>query len=76
MRYEPAVGSFARFTLDDVEIHGWVVPRNRVLSLSTLAALTQRLPQLQLDGDPPVIRGNGGIRSVRNMRVRWTRTGP
>lgn len=125
MRYEPAVGSFARFTLDEVEIDGWVVPRNRVLSLSTLAAmrdpqvyadpdrfditrgdhprrhpifgagshrclgealakaeleeqlaaLTQRLPQLQLVGAPPVIRGNGGIRSVRNMRVRWPRIG-
>jgi cytochrome P450 family 103 len=121
MRYEPAVGSFARFTLEDVQIDGWIVPRNSVLSLSTLAAmrdpqlysdpdrfditradhprrhmifgagshrclgealakaeleeqlaaLTQRLPQLQLSGDPPVIRGNGGIRSVRNMQVRW-----
>jgi len=36
-----------------------------------LAALTERLPQLQLAGDPPLIRGNGGIRSVRNMQVRW-----
>ena len=36
-----------------------------------LAALTERLPQLQLVGEPPAIRGNGGIRSVRNMRVRW-----
>ncbi len=126
MRYEPAVGSFARYTLEEVEIDGWIVPRNRVLSLSTLAAmrdpqlyadpdrfditrddhprrhlifgagshrclgealakaeleeqlaaLTQRLPQLQLVGDPPVIRGNGGIRSVRNMRVRWASDGP
>jgi cytochrome P450 len=126
MRYEPAVGSFARFTLEEIEIDGWVVPPNRVLSLSTLAAmrdpqlyadpdrfditrndhprrhmvfgagshrclgealakaeleeqlaaLTQRLPQLQLAGAPPVIRGNGGIRSVRNMRVRWTLPGP
>ena len=123
MRYEPAVGSFARFTLEEIEVDGWIVPRNRVLSLSTLAAmrdpqlysepdrfditradhprrhmifgagshrclgealaraeleeqlaaLTERLPQLQLAGDPPVIRGNGGIRSVRNMRVRWER---
>jgi cytochrome P450 len=121
MRYEPAVGSFARFTLDDIEIDGWTVPRNRVLSLSTLAAmrdpqlyenpdrfdirrndhprrhvifgagahrclgealakaeleeqlaaLSARLPQLQLVGDPPLVRGNGGIRSVWNMRVRW-----
>jgi len=122
MRYEPAVGSFARFTLEEVEMDGWIVPSNRVLSLSTLAAmrdpqlyadpdrfditrtdhprrhmifgagshrclgealakaeleeqlaaLAQRLPQLRLVGEPPTIRGNGGIRSVRNMRVRWT----
>jgi cytochrome P450 len=121
MRFEPAVGSFARFTLDEVDLDGWIVPRNRVLSLSTLAAmrdpqlyadpdrfditrvdhpkrhmifgagshrclgealakaeleeqlaaLAERLPQLQLMGEPPAIRGNGGIRSVRNMRVRW-----
>ena len=42
MRYEPAVGSFARFTLEEVEIDGWIVPRNRVLSLSTLAAMRDR----------------------------------
>jgi cytochrome P450 len=123
MRYEPAVGSFPRFTLEDIDLDGWTVPRNRVLSLSTLSAmrdpqlyadpdrfdirradhprrhmifgagshrclgealakaeleeqlvaLTTRIPQLQLVGDPPLIRGNGGIRSVRNMRVRWDR---
>jgi cytochrome P450 family 103 len=121
MRYEPAVGSFARVTLEEIEMDGWTVPRNRVLSLSTLsamrdpqlysdpdrfdirrsdhprrhmifgagshrclgealakaeleeqlAALTARVPQLQLVGEPPSVRGNGGIRSVRNMRVRW-----
>jgi hypothetical protein len=122
MRYEPAVGSFARFTLEEIDIDGWTVPRNRVLSLSMLAAmrdpqlyadpdrfdirrsdhprrhvifgagshrclgealakaeleeqlaaLTARVPRLQLVGDPPVVRGSGGIRSVRNMRVRWS----
>jgi cytochrome P450 family 103 len=122
MRYEPAVGSFARFTLEDIDMDGWTVPRNNVLSLSTLAAmrdpqlyadpdrfdirrsdhprrhpifgagshrclgealakaeleeqlaaLAARVPQLQLLGDPPLVRGNGGIRSVRNMRVRWS----
>lgn len=121
MRYEPAVGSFARFTLEEIELDGWTVPRNRVLSLSMLsamrdpqlyadpdrfdiersdhprrhpifgagshrclgealakaeleeqlAALTARIPQLRLAGDPPIVRGSGGIRSVRNMRVRW-----
>jgi cytochrome P450 len=121
MRYEPAVGSFARFTLEEVDLDGWIVPRNCALSLSTLsamrdpqlyadpdrfdirrtdhprrhmifgagshrclgealakaeleeqlAALAERVPQLQLVGDPPLVRGNGGIRSVRNMRVRW-----
>jgi cytochrome P450 len=122
MRYEPAVGSFARFTLEEIELDGWTVPRNRVLSLSMLsamrdpqlyadpdrfdikrsdhprrhlifgagshrclgealakaeleeqlAALTARIPQLRLAGEPPIVRGSGGIRSVRNMRVRWT----
>ena len=121
MRYEPAVGSFARFTLEEIDLDGWTVPRNRVLSLSMLsamrdpqlyadpdrfdiersdhprrhlifgagshrclgealakaeleeqlAALTARIPQLRLAGDPPIVRGSGGIRSVRNMRVRW-----
>jgi cytochrome P450 len=121
MRYEPAVGSFARFTLEQIDLDGWIVPGDRVLSLSTLsamrdpqlyadpdrfdirrtdhprrhmifgtgshrclgealakaeleeqlAALTERVPQLQLVDDPPLVRGNGGIRSVRNMRVRW-----
>jgi cytochrome P450 len=123
MRYEPAVGSFPRFTLEEIDLDGWIVPRNRVLSLSTLSAmrdpqlyadpdrfdirrndhprrhmifgagshrclgealakaeleeqlvaLTARIPQLQLVGDPPIVRGSGGIRSVRNMRVRWDR---
>ena len=122
MRYEPAVGSFARFTLEEIDLDGWTVPRNRVLSLSMLsamrdpqlyadpdrfdiersdhprrhlifgagshrclgealakaeleeqlAALTARIPQMRLAGDPPIVRGSGGIRSVRNMRVRWT----
>jgi cytochrome P450 family 103 len=122
LRYEPAVGSFARFTLEDIEIDGWTVPRNRVLSVSTmsamrdpalyfdpdkfditrtdhprrhmvfgagvhrclgemlaraemeeaLAALAARIPQLQLMGDPPIIHGSGGIRTVKNMRVRWS----
>jgi hypothetical protein len=123
MRYEPAVGSFPRFTLEEIDLDGWIVPRNRMLSLSTLSAmrdpqlhadpdrfdirrndhprrhmifgagshrclgealakaeleeqlvaLTARIPQLQFVGDPPIVRGSGGIRSVRNMRVRWDR---
>lgn len=123
MRYEPAVGSFPRFTLEEIDLDGWIVPRNRMLSLSTLSAmrdpqlyadpdrfdirrndhprrhmifgagshrclgealakaeleeqlvaLTSRIPQLQLVGDPPIVRGSGGIRSVRDMRVRWDR---
>jgi cytochrome P450 len=48
LRYEPAVGSFARFALEDIEMEGGVVPRNSVLSLSTLSAM--RDPALY--GDP------------------------
>lgn len=122
LRYEPAVGSFARFTLEDIELDGHLLPRNAVISLSVLsamrdpalysdperfditrsdhprrhlvfgagshrclgeilaraeleaglAALTSRLPQLQLVGDPAVAQGSGGIRKVKGMQVRWS----
>lgn len=121
MRYEPSVGSFARFTLDEIEIDGCTMPRHCVLSLSTLsamrdpslyadpdsfdirradhprkhmifgagvhrclgevlakaeleeglAALSARIPDLQLMDAPPIVRGTGGIRAVDEMRVRW-----
>ena len=123
LRYEPAVGSFPRFTLEDIEIDGCLVPGNRLISLSTLsamrdaarytepdsfniwrmdhphrhpvfgggvhrclgetlakaeleeglAALVERLPQLQLAGNPPTIHGHAGIRRVDGMRVSWPR---
>lgn len=49
LRYEPAVGSFLRFTLEDVSIDGYVVPRDRTLRLSTLSAL--RDPAVCADPD-------------------------
>jgi len=54
MRYEPAVGSFPRFTLEDIEIDGWTVPRRCVLALSTLSAM--RDPALYADPDSFDIR--------------------
>jgi cytochrome P450 len=39
MRYEPSVGSIPRFTVEDLEIEGYCVPRNAILSLSTLSAM-------------------------------------
>jgi cytochrome P450 len=39
LRYEPVVGSIPRFTLEDIEIDGYRVPRNSILSLSTLSAM-------------------------------------
>jgi cytochrome P450 len=39
LRYEPPVGSFPRFTLEDIEIDGCLVPRDRLISLSTLSAM-------------------------------------
>ena len=39
LRYEPVVGSIPRFTMQDIEIGGYVVPQNKVLSLSTLSAM-------------------------------------
>ena len=49
LRYEPPIGSYARVTLEDLDIDGWVVPRNRILWLSTLAAL--RDPAIYADPD-------------------------
>ena len=122
LRYEPSVASFPRFTLEDIEIDGWKVPRHRVLSLSTLAAmrdpalyadperfdiartdhprrhmafgagthrclgamlarveleesmaaLADRVPQLQLIGDGVRVTGSGGIRTVNDLQVRWS----
>jgi hypothetical protein len=125
LRYEPAVGSFMRVTLENIDLDGWVIPRNRMLSLSTLAAmrdpalfsdpdtfdirrtdhprkhmvfgigahrclgevlatveleeglaaLTARLPDMRLAGEPPLIRGSGGIRTVADTWVCWPRRG-
>jgi cytochrome P450 len=38
-----------------------------------LAALVQRLPQLQVAGRPPTMFGHAGIRRVDAMRVGWPR---
>jgi cytochrome P450 family 103 len=123
LRYEPAVGSAPRFTLEDIEIAGFAVPAGRALSLSTLsamrdpalyadpdrfnirradhprrhlvfgggahrcigeilaraeleeglAALVDRLPKLQLLGEPLKVSGHAGLRRVSGMRVGWTR---
>lgn len=39
LRYEPSVGSIPRFTVEDVELDGYVIPIGRMLTLSTLAAM-------------------------------------
>lgn len=49
LRYEPVVGSIPRFTLEDIEVDGYVVPRNNLLSLSTLSAM--RDPAQYVDPD-------------------------
>jgi hypothetical protein len=121
LRYEPSVGSIPRLTLEEIELDGHVVPRNRMLALSTLsamrdpavytdpdrfdilrsdqsrkhlvfgggshrclgealakaeleeglAALAARLLQLRVTGEPPTIRGYGGIRRVSSLYVAW-----
>jgi cytochrome P450 family 103 len=123
LRYEPAVGSTPRFTLEDIEIAGFAVPAGSVLSLSilsamrdpalyaepdrfnirradhprrhmvfgggahrcigeilaraeleeALAALVDRLPKLQLLGEPLKVSGHAGLRRVSAMQVGWTR---
>lgn len=54
LRYEPPVGSVPRFTLADIEIDGFTVPANKVLTLSTIAAM--RDPALYADPDSFDIR--------------------
>ena len=39
MRFEPTVGSIPRFTLEDIALDGHVVPRNSILTLSTMSAM-------------------------------------
>jgi cytochrome P450 len=56
LRYEPAVGSTPRFTLDDIQVGGYVVPAGHVLSLSTLSAM--RDPALYSEPDSFNIRRN------------------
>jgi cytochrome P450 family 103 len=122
LRFEPAVGSIPRFTLEDIVLDRHVVPKNSILTLSTmaamrdpalyaepdrfnilrtehprrhlvfgagahrclgetlarveleegLAAVIERLPELQLKDNPLIVRGHGGIRRLTlPMRVRW-----
>ena len=37
----------------------------------SLAALTERLPRLEIAGHPPYLHGHGGIRRIDGMRVQW-----
>lgn len=37
----------------------------------SLAALLSRVPDLGLDGGPVVVHGSGGIRTVKDLRVKW-----
>jgi cytochrome P450 len=39
LRYDPAVGSFPRIALEDIDIEGQVVKRGRIVSLSTMSAM-------------------------------------
>jgi cytochrome P450 family 103 len=49
LRYEPSVGSIPRFTREDIEVGGYLVPRDHILSLSTLSAM--RDPALYAEPD-------------------------
>jgi len=39
LRYEPAVASVPRVTLEDIELEGYLVPRGQLLTLSTMSAM-------------------------------------
>jgi cytochrome P450 family 103 len=117
LRFEPSVGSVARFSLEPIELDGKILPKHATVSLSlmsamrdervyanpdtfdifrddgprihpifgggahrclgealakaeleeSLAALTQRLPQLRLAEAPPVIIGHAAIRRIGPM---------
>lgn len=47
LRYEPSVGTIPRFTLEDIELDGYVIPRNHLLSLSSMSAM--RDPEMYAD---------------------------
>ncbi|GJD49677.1 Cytochrome P450-pinF1, plant-inducible [Methylobacterium crusticola] len=49
LRYEPSVGSFPRFTVEEIDIDGHVLPAQALVSFSTLSAL--RDPDLYADPD-------------------------
>jgi hypothetical protein len=49
LRFEPVVGSIPRYVVEDIEIDGYLVPRNSLLSLSTLSAM--RDPALYREPD-------------------------
>jgi cytochrome P450 len=49
LRFEPAVGSFPRFTLAEIPLEGAVLPAGALLSISTLSAM--RDPALYADPD-------------------------
>jgi cytochrome P450 family 103 len=117
LRFEPSVGSTARFSLEPIDLDGKTLPKDAAVSLSlmsamrdervyanpdtfdifrddgprihpvfgggahrclgealakaeleeSLAALTQRLPQLRLAGAPPIIMGHATIRRIGPM---------
>lgn len=122
LRYDPAVGSFPRIAIEDIDLEGQVVKRGRIVSLSTmsamrdparyrepdrfdirrtdhperhpvfgggthrclgealaraeleegLAAVAERLPNLELNGAAPALVGHSGIRRITGMSVRWS----
>lgn len=37
----------------------------------SLAALMSRVPDLELDGGPIVVHGSGGMRTIKDLRVKW-----
>lgn len=122
LRFEPSVGSFSRFALEDIDLDGHVLKAGRFMQLSSmsamrdgnafqnpdrfdisrtdqqrwhlafgggahrclgealarteleegLAALTSRLPNLQLTGKVPDVRGHISVRHVGKMQVHWS----
>jgi cytochrome P450 family 103 len=61
LRYEPSVGAFARFALEEIEIDGYVAPGDSLLSLSTMSAMR----------DPAVYAEPDRFNIKRTDHPRW-----
>ncbi|WP_245296867.1 MULTISPECIES: cytochrome P450 [Rhodomicrobium] len=61
LRFEPSIGGAPRFTLEDIELDGVILPAGRILSLSAIAAMR----------DPAVYAEPDRFNIYRKDHPRW-----